>query len=259
MFTKVLIAGANSLIAQNTLPNLNFDRAKVFLASRSDDIGILANSIDEYTHIRVTDYSSAISVQTITSLIDLQPTDNLLIINYIGSIGTISDLASLNLVNFGNEILENVNPILTLAKVLQQVPKNGMLVNFSGAGLGGDNLDVASISYLSSKAAMVVLVEALDGILSPLGGRVCGIAPGAFPSKMQQNVSSATLKDVSKIYIDRAKEVMSREPNYSRVISMLAFVIANPGEAGGRIWSANYDTPESKKSVKNFGKFRRIF
>ena len=259
MFTKVLISGANSLIAHNTLPNLDFNGAKVFLASRSDGIGILPNSTYKYTHIKVTDYSSDTAVHTITLLIDLQPTDNLLIINYIGSIGTLSDLESLNLNAFGNELLENIHPFLTLAKLLQQAPKSGLLINFSGAGLGGENLDASSLSYLSSKATMAVLVEALDDLLSPLGGRVCGIAPGAFPSKMQQNVSTASLMEVSRIYRDRAREVMSKKPNYSKVISMLAFVINNPSEAGGKIWSANYDTPESKKSVKNFGKFRRIF
>ena len=258
MYTKVLITGANSYIATLCMPGLDFGNAEIFFVTRSPFeaknlfLGIQVNCLV------IKDFKEAGTMERLQSFLQLNPDDRVLIINFIGNFGSIGSIDSLRVENTGYEINENLLPFLVLAKLISKC-EIGLLLTFAGAGIGGDNLETSSLSYLASKASIVVLVEALDNVLRGNGIRVGGVSPGAFPSRMQEIVAeSLDTKAVSNQRRENAVSTLGMDTDPSKLIRMLNFLCQNPDLAGGRIWSANFDSPVLCDLEPNFGKIRRV-
>jgi len=64
---------------------------------------------------------------------------------------------------------------------------------------------------------------------------------------------------VSQQRRDEAKRTLNSKSDPTKLIEMINFLIKNPEEAGGRIWSANYDQLTGRNIAANFGKLRRIY
>jgi short-subunit dehydrogenase len=256
-YTKILIAGANSYIASQCIPGLNLGNSEIFLVARDTaNLKHLLNQ-SQVKRLEIKDFKGGDVLTTLTTFLQLNSGDKLLIINFIGSFGTIGSVEDLDLENFGLEVNENLIPFMVLSKLLSRC-QSGLFLTFAGAGVGGDKLEVASLSYLASKASIVVLVEGLDNILRRNGVRVGAISPGAFPSRMQEVV--ANCQNASVVSAERknqAVKTLQSTVDSGRLMHMLNFLIANPDAAGGRVWSANFDSPQTELGDKNFGKLRR--
>ena len=259
MYTKVLIAGANSHIASLCIPELNLGNSEVFVVTREELSSSYKIAGKNATKLIIKDYKSVEAVQKLKSLLDLNSEDSLLILNFIGNFGTIATIEDLDLINFGYQVNENLIPFLLLAKLIISC-QNGLFLSFAGAGVGGDNLETASPSYLASKASIAILIEGLDNQYRDQGIRFGAISPGAFPSKMHEMVAhSMNEKVVSPNRREQAVRTLETAVDPTKLIKMINFLIQNPESAGGRIWSANFDQPSGDIDNKNFGKLRRVF
>lgn len=259
MYTKVLIAGANSHIASRCIPGLNLGNSEVFVVTREHLNSTYKIAGKDAKNLIIKDYKPIEVLQTLKSFLDLNSEDRLLILNFIGNFGTIDTIEDLDLINFGYQVNENLIPFLLLAKLITSCHE-GLLLSFAGAGVGGDNLETASPSYLASKASIAILIEGLDNQYRDQGIRFGAISPGAFPSKMQKMVAqSMNEKIVSPNRREQALRTLESTVDPRKLIEMINFLIQNPESAGGRIWSANFDTIETELGDKNFGKLRRVY
>jgi short-subunit dehydrogenase len=259
MYTKVLITGANSHIASQCIPGLNLGNSEVFVVTRDQLNSTYKIAGMDAKNLIIKDYKTIEVLQTLKSFLDLNSEDRLLILNFIGNFGTIDTIEDLDLINFGYQVNDNLIPFLLLAKLITSC-QEGLLLSFAGAGVGGDNLETASPSYLASKASIAILIEGLDNQYSDRGIRFGAISPGAFPSKMQKLVAESPSESVvTTKRREQALETLNSEMDPSNLIKMLNFLIQNPESAGGRIWSANFDKPTKDPEVQNFGKLRRVF
>lgn len=259
MYTKILIAGASSFIASHCLPGLNLDNSEIFLVSRGSYDAHYQFEGSQVKSLHIKNFDDDDVLETLVNFLKLSSNDKLLIINFIGSFGSIESLDELSLEKFRSDVDENLIPFMILSKLIARCRK-GLFLSFAGAGVGGDNLEVASLSYLASKASIVVLVEGLDNLLRRNGIRVGAISPGAFPSRMQKVVAdSQNTANVSTQRRDQASMTLRATADPLKLISMLNFLIANPDVAGGRVWSANFDSLKTELDDKNFGKLRRVY
>ena len=259
MYTKILIAGANSFIASQCLPYLNLDNSEIFLISRDTIQTNYQFDGSQLKSLQIKSFEDEDVLEKLVNFLQLNSNDKLLIINFVGSFGSIESVDILDLNKFSCEVNENLIPFMVLSKLIAKC-REGLFLSFAGAGVGGDNLEVASLSYLASKASIVVLVEGLDNLLRGNGIRVGAVSPGAFPSRMQKVVAdSHNAANVSRERRDQASLTLKSSADSSKLISMLNFLIENPEAAGGRVWSANFDPPISADLKPNFGKVRRVF
>jgi len=259
IYTKVLIVGANSYVASQCLPGLKFHDSEVFLVSRETISSIDSSKINQANTLKLSNFEDSNVLNTLINFLQLKSDDNLLVINFTGSFGSIESLENLNLESFALEVNQNLIPFMVLSKLISTCD-SGLFLSFAGAGIGGDNLEVASLSYLASKASIVLLVEGLDNVLRLNGIRVGAISPGAFPSRMQKLVAES--ENTSAVSMERKRQALitlESEVDPNKLISLLNFLIENPDMAGGRVWSANFDTLKTEFPDKNFGKLRRVY
>ena len=258
-FTKILVAGSNSYIATETLPHLTLGNGQIYFATRTttpkndqaDRLGAIP--------IEIQDYGSPEALDSLLKALNLESGDSLLILNFIGDFGSIVSPVELDLNTFLEEFQGNVNPFLVFTKLLKFAGPRSLYINFSGAGIGGSNLDLSSPSYLAAKSVIVFLTEAFDHNLKSTGKRIAAVAPGAFPSKMQAIVANSEPGEhLSVDRINAAKKTMTDSTHSEKLIGLLNFLIDNPDRAGGRVWSANFDNFDKTVPLGEFGRLRRV-
>lgn len=258
-YSKVLITGAGSYIATQILDKLDFGQSEIFLVSRKRLNPLLMINYVNRNHLIIEDFGDENSFQSVQDFIQLNTDDRLLVINFIGVFGSIASIDEINNESFHLELKQNLNPFLTLSKLIVNCDA-GLFISFSGGGIGGDNLETISPSYLASKAALVFMIEGLDKTYCDRGVRFTAVSPGAFPSRMQDVVANSHNESVvSKRRRDEANKTLNSKTDPGKLIDMINFLIRNPEEAGGRIWSANFDHLAGKDMTANFGKMRRIY
>jgi short-subunit dehydrogenase len=259
MYTKILIAGATSYIASQCIPDLDFGNAEIHLISRNSlDLSHLFGGNIVRT-LKIEEFKSDGVLEKIEEFLKLNSDDNLLLLNFTGSFGTIASLDTLNLATFVSEVNENLIPFMRLSQLIA-VCRKGLFLSFAGAGIGGDNLETASPSYLASKASLAFLVEGFDNEFKERGIRFAAISPGAFPSKMQRVVAESEDRSaVTERRREQAQKTLESKVDPSKLVKILKFLIINPDIAGGRLWSATFDKPAESLTKSNFGKLRRVF
>ena len=252
---NLVILGSTSSIAKALIPNLNFDPSLIFSFDRVSAHQSLNTYIPQVNQVRF-DWNNLTEIESklVSKLNFTQPT---LVLNFMGYFGSIQSIDELDIedVLLTNE--KNLIPFFLLAKVAKYLPPNSRIISFSGAGVGGDNLDDSSLGYLAAKASMVVLAEVIDQQMAKKGIRFGLISPGAFPSRMQEAVSQESSTKIPELRVARAKEVMESKPSTEKLVNLIVFLAANPELLGGRTWSANFD--ELTDQGGNFGKLRRIY
>jgi short-subunit dehydrogenase len=256
-YSKILIVGASSFIASKVLHSFDFGDSEVFLVSRkpAELPTLLGNK--SANQVIIPNFQNEDSLEFMKQSMNLTKYDSLLIINFIGIFGTLNSAKEIDLAAFNLEFNQNVNPFLILSKILSGC-ESGLLISFSGAGVGGDNLEVASPSYLASKAAIAFLIEAFDNSNKKNGIRFSAVSPGAFASQMQEVVAnSPEISVITPKRRQQALETLQTDADPTRLINLLNFLAQNPDLAGGRIWSANFDDIKTKEVSNGFGKLRR--
>lgn len=254
---QLVVLGSSSSIARILLPSIKVDCNQIFTFDRVSSNQSRIDWIPRENQFRI-DWNNAERIKNeIGVKLSNCLTGPVLILNFMGLFGRIERIENLDIEEALSVISANILPFLLAAKISISMPPLTRVISFSGAGVGGDNLDDSSIGYLAAKASMGLLTEAIDRQLSSCGIRFGLISPGPFPSRMQEAVAKDLTQTIPEARKIRAQEVMRSKPSTERLSNLVHFLAANPDELGGRIWSASFD--ELKSQVGNFGKLRRVY
>jgi NAD(P)-dependent dehydrogenase (short-subunit alcohol dehydrogenase family) len=251
----LLVFGSTSSIAKAVIPELNFEPNRIFSFDRVNNSQSINPFIPEANQYRC-NWDDLTDVESYLNL-KLKFSEPLLVLNFMGHFGSIKKIDELDIEDALMTSESNLIPFFLIAKMAKCLPPNTRIISFSGAGVGGDNLDDSSLGYLAAKASMAVLAEAIDQQMAKRGIRFGLISPGAFPSRMQEAVSQESPTKIPELRVMRAKEVMASKPSTKKLVALIGFLAANPELLGGRTWSANFD--DLTDHGGNFGKLRRIY
>lgn len=257
MSGQLIVLGSTSSIARFVVPQLGYESKNILLIDRGSSS--IPDPVEGAEHIRINFENSKVAESELKKVFSSFGGRQVVVLSFIGSYGEVNSLAHADIDEVSNTILNNFKPFLAVAKAAMYLPKNSAVIAFAGAGVGGDNLDDSSIGYLASKSAMCVTIEAIQNQLDPFNVHFGLISPGAFPSRMQEVVASANPSEVQEARIERAKSVMTNQPNPERLVNMINFLTVNPEILGGRSWSANFDPMQTMNLPENFGRIRRVF
>jgi NAD(P)-dependent dehydrogenase (short-subunit alcohol dehydrogenase family) len=253
----LIVFGSTSSIAKALLPDLNFEPNQIFSFDRvnpnqeTNQYIPKVNQCDlDWGNLEEIEKSISVRLNSILS-------EPALIINFMGFYGGIQRIDELDIEDALLTNSKNLLPFFLIAKIAKTFPVGTRVISFSGAGVGGENLDDSSLGYLAAKASMAILTEAIDQQLARYGVRCGLISPGAFPSRMQEVVSQESSFKIPEARVVRAKEVMMSVPSTQRLAKLVIFLADNPQLLGGRTWSANFD--DLADHGENFGKLRRIY
>jgi short-subunit dehydrogenase len=256
-YDKVLVVGVNSSIASIVLPELDLDKKNTYGISHSLNQESL--SWIEKDNVLISSYPlDQGSLETLLKRIIPLRNEKVLVLNFAGIFGTPAPLKDLNTNSVLETVNQNLSQFLSVAKIFFSLPSNSFLVGFSGGGVGGDNMDATSLGYLLSKISLAGVVEVLDRELKNENKRITLIAPGPFPSAMQEAVSNAPTGLVSNVARKNAQEVQASGDKLKKLAQAINWVSSNPQQAGGKIWSAQRDDFSQIPDRKNFGFLRRV-
>jgi NADP-dependent 3-hydroxy acid dehydrogenase YdfG len=241
LFSQVLVIGSSSGIAQYVLPELDLKNLKVVELTRSKleippfkcRMRILVKSDISYM-------SPSAQRELISNFDSQLP---ILVINFAGYFGNPVDYANFD----SDDVIEiasiNLRIHLSVMRMAGILPK----------GIGGANFEKRSLGYVAGKSSIAFLNEIADQENAKFGVRLGLIAPGAFPTRMR---NEATNKEEIG-YIESKSLSPELVGRLHKLVNLINWLAHFPNEAGGRIWSANYDSLESPAS-KDFGRLRRI-
>ena len=256
-YDKILVVGGNSSIAGFVMPTLNFDKNILYSIVRSKK-----KSNENWVspnNIFVSDFP--ISRESLTQMHELlapNKIERILILNFVGVYGKPQPIEILKTQDVLEVINENLGLFINLVKFIFELPRESILISFSGAGVGGDNMDVSSPGYLASKIATAALVETLDEQLRKKNkSRIALVAPGPFPSKMQLEVLDANPGFVSDAARKVAQNVTVTDGKIEKLSEAIKWISNNPETSGGKIWSAIHDDFSNSNFSINYGLLRR--
>jgi NAD(P)-dependent dehydrogenase (short-subunit alcohol dehydrogenase family) len=258
MSNKTLIVfGSTSSIAKALLPDLKFEPNQIFSFDRVNSNQNANQYIPKANQYHL-DWADLEEIEkSISVKLNFIPAEPVLVLNFMGFYGSIQRIDELDIEDVLLTNSMNLFPFFLIAKIARSFPVGTRIISFSGAGVGGENLDDSSLGYLAAKSSMAILTEAIDQQLSRHGVRFGLISPGAFPSRMHEVVSQESSNKIPESRVARAKEVMMGVPSTERLGKLVIFLADNPQLLGGRTWSANFDDLTDQGG--NFGKLRRIY
>lgn len=259
MIKRVVIFGSTSSIGKVLIPIFKANGFELASINRIRSNGILSDFPNSRINLNI-DFEQPIDAEReILAYVKSFGSEPILLLNLMGRFGEAGSVDSFDIQEALTVYSINLIPYYVAAKIGAFLPRSSLVISFSGAGVGGKNLDDSSLGYLSAKSAMVLLCESIDKQLKTNDVRFGMISPGAFPSPMQKVVAEA---DDSVIDIEkkrRAQEVLNSSPSAGKLYSLIEFLMRSPNQAGGRLWSANFDEPLSHEDSSEFGHMRRIF
>jgi len=260
MMPKILIVlGGTSSIANLVVPKLGFDNSKIYYVNRLN-INNQLNLKSKKKDTTLIDFGDLqVLEKTLKKFLKQFENEPVVVMNFLGNFGLVESLSRLDVSTALETNKQNLSPFLLIAKLAKNLCSGSIVISFSGAGVGGSNLDDSSLGYLAAKASMSILVEPLDQQLAAHNVRFGLVSPGAFWSPLQKIVAAANTQDIPKSRINRAKQLKNKSSSPEKLIFLLKFLIENPEELGGRSWSANFDSVESKNLSVDFGKMRRLY
>jgi NADP-dependent 3-hydroxy acid dehydrogenase YdfG len=254
-YSQVLIIGSSSGIANLVLPEFNFDGIFTVATYRRNQDSILPSGIQNMVFLEEEfDLYSPELIQRL--LINFQVSQPILVISFIGFFGTVAAYKEFEIEDVIQTASKNLRFQLILQKLSLVLPSGSLILSFSGAGIGGQTHEDASLGYLAGKAAIAILNELADTKTKNV--RMALIAPGPFPTRMQSVISNAGAGAVSAERRMRARDVSGITERVLKVCAMIDWLANNPDMAGGRLWSAQHDELVAP-IVKDFGKIRRIY
>ena len=253
-YKQVLIIGASSGIANLVLPEFNFENMLTVVTHRRNQNSNLSKEIQNVTFLEENfDLYSAELIERL--LVNFEASKPILVISFVGVFGNVAAYEEFEIEDVIETASKNLRFQLILQKLSLVLPSGSLILSFSGAGVGGQTLEDASLGYLAGKAAIAVLNELADTKTKNV--RIALIAPGPFPTRMQSVISNASYGAVSEERRMRARDESGVTERVLKVCKMIDWLAANPDSAGGRMWSAQHD--ELVAPIENnFGKIRRI-
>jgi NAD(P)-dependent dehydrogenase (short-subunit alcohol dehydrogenase family) len=253
-----VVIGGTSYIANQVLPELNLRVGKTFFIVRDGSIGSVPNTFSNSEVVLVKRFDSE-TIESVKQHIALEADTKLLMLNFSGSLGNLFDSDISNVDEFHETFRVNLDPFMQSLKLFSAAGSESLYITFSGAGVGGNSLDDTSLGYLCAKGSIALLVEVLQKRFVSEGKVICSLAPGAFPSRMQQILLDPRLKDhVDKSRVEAAEKLVANGTSADKLILALDFAINNSSKFGGRLISANFDDFQNQIFNDNFGKLRRV-
>ena len=256
-YSKILILGVNSSIASFVMPELGFDKDKVYGVSHRAEVINLPWI--ESKHVFVSDYPfDQKFIRKILKSLAPSATESILVINFAGFFGAPVDIKYFEIDSVIDTLNKNMIQFLSSIKLFSQLPVRSFFIGFSGAGVGGDNLESSSLGYLISKISLAGGIEVLDKSFKDQGKRLTLIAPGAFPSNMQTVVANSLIESVSEEVKVKVTEFELDESKIVKLAKAIDWVSNYPNQAGGKIWSAQRDDFVTQIFSEKFGFLRRV-
>lgn len=254
---QLVVLGSTSSIAKKLLPTIEVDSHQIFTFDRANLNHLTNTWIPKMNQFQIEWGSPTEIEREIQVNLSECISGPVLMLNFMGTFGKVQKIQELDIEDALLTISANTIPFLLAARIAVSLPRATSVISFSGAGVGGDNLDGASFGYLAAKSSMGLLTEVIDQQLSLHGNRFGLVSPGAFPSRMQEAVAEDSTGSIPESRKIRAQEVMKSSPSTEKLSRLIHFLAANPDQLGGRTWSANFD--ELRIQGGNFGKLRRVY
>ncbi|MBI2664037.1 SDR family oxidoreductase [Candidatus Woesearchaeota archaeon] len=174
----------------------------------------------------------------------------------IGPLETNDDSAWKNTI--GINLIGTVNCIKH-AIPLMKARKSGKIINMAGGGIGGKNLQPNFTAYLASKAAVVVLTEAVAKELKDFNIQVNAISPGPVNTRFLDRVLEAGVA-AGKDYLEKARKQKEEGGTQPEKAAALALYLASDRcSFTGKTISAVWDDYKNFSSLSDsMYAFRRI-
>ena len=257
-FDHIIVVGANSGIARIVIPELQLISTYVDLVYRTPESdhflidGAFKNIKKENIRVHI-----GIENLKITNL----KHKKILIINFAGVFGLYEEFFQVEPLKVLEVINQNLESYLIAAKFILSAGKDSTLIGFSGAGVGGDSIELGNLGYLMSKSAICLMFESLAKSYRNDGRHFILIAPGAFPTKMQEAPLLSTSKHISENRRELAANVLSNRDKHAGLAGFIQTLATDPATFSGKIVSFVHDNLSQIKMSKNenFGKLRRIY
>lgn len=257
-FDHVLVFGAGSSIARHVMPELKkYSKSLIFIYRKNP---IIPLEMDDFDNL-ICEFNFDDDLQSFDSFLsnlNIKSSDTLLILNFIGQFGEVESMNTISPESILKTMEKNLRPFLTLVKLLKDVASDSVMIGFSGAGIGGSNLERASLGYLAGKGAMGFICESVSGELHKQNKSLSLIAPGPFPSRMQEIVAKSTFPEFEESQ-KKSSLVMQSLVNPNKLNYLIGWIIKNPEIANGRILSALHDDTSLITSTSNHGFLRRVY
>jgi len=256
-YDKILILGVNSSIASFVMPELGFDKDRVYGVSRRTQIKNLPWI--ENKHVFVSDYPfDQKFIRKILKSLAPTATESILMINFAGIFGVPVDIRKFEIDSVIDTLDKNLIQFLSSIELFSQLPAQSFFIGFSGGGVGGDNMDTSSLGYLLSKISITALIEVYDKNLKEENKRLSLIAPGAFPSNMQMVVANAPIGSVSEATRKQSLELRIDMERILKLSDTINWVASHPKQSGGKTWSAQRDDLSNLPLDEKIGLLRRL-
>jgi len=256
---KLIIFGGTSSIAKLVVPQLGFMDSEIYFINRLSEKNKLSNHHKNKNEILINFQEVSILEDHIDEIFKRFSNEPVAVINFLGTFGLIENLNNFDVSSALETNRQNLLPFLLIAKLAKNLSSGSLVISFSGAGVGGSNLDDSSIGYLGAKASMSILIESFDRQLAERNIRIGLVSPGAFQSPMQRAVARANDLVIPISRINSAKQLEEEPSSPEKLITLLKYLIENPRLLGGRSWSANFDKLGVKDMNAEFGRMRRVY
>ena len=257
-FSHTLVFGAGSSIASHLLGEIKeYSKSLIYVYRELPNITFESKHPQE----RQTQFDFEDNLEDFDEFISnlgIQSTDSLLIFNFIGRFGAVEPIDNISPESILKTMEQNLLPFLKLVKLLKRAGRGSLMIGFSGAGIGGSNLERTSLGYLGGKGAMGFICEVISDELQKQAKSISLIAPGPFPSQMQEIVAQSRLPEFEENR-KKSSEIMQSVVNPEKLNRLIKWIIQNPKIANGRILSALHDDPASIVDSMDHGLLRRVY
>ena len=255
---KLIVFGGTSSIAKLVVSELGFVNSEIYFVNRTRNRYRYSKNSKDKNETLIDFHNLPLFEKKINKLFQSFGSSPVAVINFFGTLGSIESLSEISLISTLETNRQNLLPFCLIAKAAAKLPSGSVLISFSGAGIGGSNLDDSSLGYLAAKASMSFLVEVFDRQLMDKGIRIGLVSPGPFLSPMQIAVATTKSSSVPVDRINRAKVLLDKPSSPVKLIALLRHLLSHPEVLGGRTWSANFDDLKSISLVTDFGRMRRV-
>jgi NADP-dependent 3-hydroxy acid dehydrogenase YdfG len=257
-FSHTLVFGAGSSIASHVLGEIKeYSESLIHVYRELQNVSFEC----EHPEVQKTQFDFDDTLEDFDEFISnlgIESTDSLLILNFIGKFGVVETIDSISPESILKTMEQNLLPFLKLVKLLKGAGRGSLMIGFSGAGIGGSNLERTSLGYLGGKGAMGFICEAISGELQKQAKSISLIAPGPFPSRMQEIVAQSTFPEFGENR-KKSSQVMQSVVSPEKLNRLIKWIIKNPKIANGRILSALHDDPASVVASMDYGFLRRVY
>lgn len=253
-----LVTGAGRGLGMETAAHLARNGARLALCARTgpEVEGVAARLESSGTQVvsRAVDVADAGAVEDFVDEVCARLGTPYAVVNNAAVLGPVGNLADADLDDWRRTLeIDVLGVVHVSASCLRRMTAEGrgVIVNLSGAGIGGPRVAPRISAYTTAKAAVVALTETLALELSGSGIRVNAIAPGPLTTTFTEPVLRAGPEAAGETLYRDTVENQGREGSTEPFMRLLSFVLSDEATwLSGCLLSARWDTPESLRERK---------